>query len=47
MGTLLRNTNNATTWHIVLFVVLALVVSAALLMALPDVALAMARKPGG
>ena len=39
MGTLLRNTTTTTTkWHIVLFVVLALVVSVALMMALPDVA---------
>ncbi len=47
MGTLLRNNTTTTTnkWHIVLFVVLALGVSAALLMALPDVALASWRRP--
>ena len=40
MGTLLRNTNNITKWHTVLFVVLVALVSAALLLAMPDPALA-------
>ena len=39
MGTLLRNTTT-TKWHIVLFVVLVALVSVALLLAMPDPALA-------
>ena len=40
MGTLLRDTNNITKWHIVLFVALVALVSATLLLAMPDPALA-------